>query len=476
MKSLTNSNFIKKILVIFIASIMLSNLSSSSIFAVDNMSSTSNSSSAEYVATDLSTDNINISSTSNMPTTYSPACILMNADSGKILYNKNANAKMYPASTTKIMTAILTLEKCNLTDTAIASHNAVFSVPTGYVTANIQEGEELSIEQLLNVLLIPSANDAAVVLAEHIAGSVEAFANMMNAKAEELGCLNTHFVNPNGIHNENHYTTAYDLAIMGKYAMKFDTFRNIVSKTRCSLPKNDKYGIDERLFNTTNELIKENYSSSPTNYYYKYATGAKTGYTDAAQNCIVATATKDDTSLIAVILHDENTDEGLSQRAIDCKSLFEYGFNNFSTKQIAAKGSVARQITVKGATQDTAKLDLVYSDDILALIPNDYDLSSSIEDIKLTEDISAPISEGTNLGTVTFNIDNIDYSCSLLASHNVYKSNFTKTLMELILLIVFLILLSKYLKFRNNRKKTRSRKKRKKGKKTYMNNFYPNYK
>ena len=165
----------------------------------------------------------------------------MDQNSGKILYSKNANTKMYPASTTKIMTAILTLENCNLDDVATASHNAVYSIPYSYSVATIQEGEELTIEQLLNVLLIPSANDAAIVLAEHISGSVEEFAKLMNKKAEELGCKNTHFVNPNGIHNKNHTSTAYDLALMGQYAMKNETIRKIVSTKQFTLPTTNKY-------------------------------------------------------------------------------------------------------------------------------------------------------------------------------------------------------------------------------------------
>lgn len=183
---------------------------------------------------------------STIPDTYSSACLLMEESTGKILYSKNANSIMYPASTTKIMTAILTLENCKLSDTAVVSHNAVFSIPSGYSTASLVEGEVLTIEQLLNVLLIPSANDAAVVLAEHIAGSVEAFSDMMNSKAVELGCLNTHFVNPNGIHNENHYSTAYDLALIGKYAMKFPTFKEISSKTRYTLPITNAYSKEDR--------------------------------------------------------------------------------------------------------------------------------------------------------------------------------------------------------------------------------------
>lgn len=413
----------------------------------------------------------------SLPSVYSPACILIDADSGKILYSKNANTKMYPASTTKIMTAILTLENCKLDDVAIASHNAVYSIPYGYSVATIQEGEELTIEQLLNVLLIPSANDAAVVLAEHIAGSVEAFSDMMNSKAVELGCKNTHFVNPNGIHDEEHYSTAYDLALIGKYAMQFDTFRTIVQKTSYSLPKTNKYDKEDRLFNTTNDLIKKNYSSSPTNYYYQYATGAKTGYTDAAKSCIVATATKDDISLIAVVLHSETTAEGLSQRALDCKTLFEYGFNNYSIKSIAEKDSVAEQISVKNSTKETESLDLLYSDDLSGLVPDDVDISTIAPNIKLTENLSAPILEGTNLGTITYTIDGFDYSCNLIASHTVYKSNFTKTLLELILLIFFLFLFAKFLHFKNKKvSKNRKSSNRKKNNRNYVNNFYPTYK
>lgn len=396
---------------------------------------------------------------STIPDTYSSACLLMEESTGKILYSKNANSIMYPASTTKIMTAILTLEKCNLSDTAVVSHNAVFSIPSGYSTASLVEGEVLTIEQLLNVLLIPSANDAAVVLAEHIAGSVEAFSDMMNSKAVELGCLNTHFVNPNGIHNENHYSTAYDLALIGKYAMQFPTFKEISSKTRYTLPITNAYSKEDRIFNTTNDLIKPNYSSSPTNYYYKYATGGKTGYTDPAGQCIVATATKDNISLIAVTLHGDFTEDNLSQRALDCKALFEYGFNNFSMVSIAKKGDVASNMKVPNATKDSSSLDLLYSDDIYAFVPNGFDTSSVTPNIKLSSTF-APIAQDTILGTISYDIDGSNYSCNLLASHEVYKNQFAKTAMELALLLIFLILLSKFLKRKKRRKNYRKKPKK----------------
>ena len=413
---------------------------------------------------------------SNIPSTYSPSTLLMDLDSGKILYSKNANTRMYPASTTKIMTAILTIENCQLTDTAVASHNAIYSVPSGYTHASIQEGEELTIEQLLNVLLIPSANEAASILAEHIAGSVEAFADMMNEKAVEIGCKDTHFVNPNGVHDENHYSTAYDLALIGKYAMQYDVFRDIASKTSYSLPATDKYPREDRLFNTTNDLLRENYSRAANNYYYPYATAGKTGYTDAAQNCIVATAKKDDISLLAVVLHGERTEDGLSQRALDCKTLFEYGFNNYKHEVIAHKGDVAREIEVSGGTNDSKNLNLVYSEDITALVPINYDVSSTTPNVKLTENMYAPISEGTNLGSITFSIDGFDYSCDLLASHTVYKSNMSKTVIELCLVLVFLLLFAKVLKFKNKRAKKRYKHAAKlRDYSKNLDGFYPKY-
>ena len=165
----------------------------------------------------------------------------MEYSTGKILFEKNLNKMMYPASTTKLMTAILVLEKCQLTDVATVSNSAVDSVPAGYSTAYLQKGEKLTIEQLLHVLLIPSANDAANVLAEHVGGSIANFANMMNSKAKEIGCENTNFKNPSGIHDENHYSTAYDLSLIAKHAMQFQTIKDIVQKTVYNIPKTDKY-------------------------------------------------------------------------------------------------------------------------------------------------------------------------------------------------------------------------------------------
>ena len=153
----------------------------------------------------------------NEPNIIADAAILIDSSSEKILYSKNATEKMYPASTTKILTAILVIENCNLEDIVTVPYEAISSIPSGYSVAALQAGEQCTVNQLLQMMLVYSANDAANVLAYHVSSSLEAFSTLMNNKISELGLKNTHFVNPSGMHDKNHYTTAYDLAIIMKY-------------------------------------------------------------------------------------------------------------------------------------------------------------------------------------------------------------------------------------------------------------------
>lgn len=376
----------------------------------------------------------------------SPAGILIDASTGKILYEKNANEIRYPASTTKIMTAILAVENCKLTDVATASHNAIYSVPVSYSHASIVEGEELTVEQLLNVLLIPSANDAANILAEHIAGSIENFAQMMNEKAVEIGCKNTHFVNANGVHANNHYTTAYDLALMGQYAMKNSTIRSIVSKTQCSLPKTNKYDKEDRVFNTSNDLLRVNNSSGPDNYYYEYANGIKTGYTTEAGSCIIASAKKDGLEVIAVILGAETTAEGYSIRYPDCKTLFNYAFDNYKLEDIVTSEDVVEEITVPDATQSTSNLKVSPESTITAIIDKNQSTEKLEPKIEIDENLSAPISAGEVIGKITYTIDDRDYSTNLIADSSVIKSGLWDILFRICVVILILVVLFMLLK------------------------------
>lgn len=366
-----------------------------------------------------------------------PVCVLMEYSTGKILFEKNLNKMMYPASTTKLMTAILVLEKCQLTDVATVSNSAVDSVPAGYSTAYLQKGEKLTIEQLLHVLLIPSANDAANVLAEHVGGSIANFANMMNSKAKEIGCENTNFKNPSGIHDENHYSTAYDLSLIAKHAMQFQTIKDIVQKTVYNLPKTDKYNSDNRIFYNTNLLLSHH---SPDDYYYPYATGLKTGYTNPAKDCIIATAKKDDLELIAVILGAEDTNGSLVPKFLDCKKLFEYGFSNYSYKNIKKANSVVTKISVLGATEDTKNLNILVKNDINVFLENNFDINNLEPKLELDTPLVAPIKRGSTIGKITYDIDGIIYTSELIAETNVNIVNFILIIFRLglILLVIFI--------------------------------------
>ncbi len=273
---------------------------------------------------------------------YSDSVILMEQKTGKVLFEKNMNERRYPASTTKILTAIIAIEKCDLNEIATASEQAVNAIKSGYTIANIQPGESFTIEQLLDVLMLQSANEAANVIAEHISGSTSEFAKLMNEKAKEIGCMNTNFVNANGAHNENHYSTAYDMALIARYCMKNETFRKFANKMECSLPMTEIWqqkidelkekGKDEepnRSFKNTNKLL------IPDNmYYYPYCTGMKTGFTTPAKNCLIASSNKNNFETIVVVLHAEATEEGLSARYLDTINLFEYAYNNFNIENI----------------------------------------------------------------------------------------------------------------------------------------------
>ena len=402
-----------------------------------------------------STTSVNDVATNSKITTYSPACILIEANSGKVLYEKDSKKVKYPASTTKIMTAILTMENCELTDIATVSHNAIFSVPSSYVTADLKEGEKLTIEQLLNVLLIPSANDAAFVLAEHIGGSVENFANMMNEKAKEIGCLNTHFVNPNGIHNKNHTTTAYDLALMGRYAMQYSKIREIVKKTKYTLPATNKYSKTDRTFTTSNELIVPNNSKAKDNYYYENAIGIKTGYTSEAGSCIIAGAKKNNLEIIAVILGGQSNKDGLSQRYLDCINLFNYAFENYKVETVHEKNSVLKQISIPGATKETRNLNVIVKDEISFFMENNS-LNKYEPEIVFNDNLKAPISANTVIGKITYHVGDDTYSSDLLAETSVIASGFWPILIRIILILVtfcIIILLLKKPKNRDRLKK-----------------------
>lgn len=392
-----------------------------------------------------------------IPDIASPSALLMDYSSGKILYEKNINEKRYPASLTKIMTAIIVLENCELSDIATVSYDAVMSLSSGYVTANLQIGEELTVEQLLYVLMVGSSNDAAIVLAEHVSGSVEKFADLMNEKAKELGCTSTNFVNPNGAHDENHYSTAYDLALMAKYAMKNETFRTLVSTTSYTLPTTNKYDREDRIFRTTNSLLHLDTSDRADNYYYQYATGIKTGFTTPAGNCLIASANKNNLELITVVLGAGQTKDGLSQRYLDTLSLFDYGYSTYTLKQIINKGGIIQTLNIKNATRKTKKVEAVVANDVYALMKQADKNSAVLPEINLNDNLKAPLKKGDVIGSVTYTVEGIQYTEDLLANNDVKKSRFLLKLAILIIIVLILWMYAKNKKIKNKKQRLKNK-------------------
>lgn len=387
----------------------------------------------------ISFTNLNIvyaAEDTDTPEVTSGAAILIDNTTNRILYDKNATERMYPASTTKILTAILVLENCDLDEVVTASYDAVSSIPYGYVTAEIQAGEELTVEQLLQMLLVHSANDAGNVLAEYVGGSIDSFASMMNTKVNELGLTDSHFTNPYGLHDENHYTTAYDLAKIMQYCMENDDFRRIAGSVSCSIPATNK--SDVRSYTSTNQLILPDSEN-----YYSYATVGKTGYTTEAGRCLVTCAYKNDIELTCVILGGTVSDDGISSRFVDSITLYEYGFNNYSLKNIANPGDIITTIEVDNATSSTKSLGLAFTSSVYALVNNDDLNTNYTPEIQLESDISAPIAEGEILGKAIYTIDGIEYEVNISATHTVEESHLLSFILKVGGLIVVLLIIFK---------------------------------
>ena len=379
---------------------------------------------------------------------YSSGSVLIDAKTGKILLQKDMNKQLYPASTTKILTAILAIENLNLDSKLTASRSAVMSIPSGYSNAGIKVGESLSVSDLLEMFLIHSANEVGYIFAEEISGNIDNFANLMNQKASELGCTNTHFTNPSGIHDVNHYSTAYDMALIAKYCMQNETFRNIVNKKSCKFSATDLYP-EERYFKNTNSLL-----DSSNRYYYEYAIGIKTGFTTQAKNCLIAGAKKDGIELIAVMLGAEATENGQSGRYVDAKNFFDFGFSNYEIKQFLNEGEKITEIEVKNATKETKNLNLIDKTSLSTTFKSDFNVSDLQPSIEINENITAPIAKDKVLGKISYTIDGIIYESDLIAENDVIKSNLLEIVFQIVFALFILILIAKFLshKYFKNKK------------------------
>jgi len=326
--------------------------------------------------------------------------ILIEAKSGRILYSKNPHQKLPMASTTKIMTALIAIEYGNLDDKVKIEKK---SVGIEGSSIYLYEGEEIYLRDLVYGLILRSGNDAAVAIANHISGSVDNFAVLMNKKAKEIGAENTNFTNPSGLHSSNHYTTAYDLALISREAMKSEEFKKISAS---------------KLWVSNREVNKYFYNKNKTLWQYEGGDGIKIGYTTAAGRCLVSSATRNEMQLIAVVLNDPNWFN-------DCYKLFDYGFENYKPTVLYSKGQFIQSIYIPNGKKTT--LPVIIKDTLL--LPLTEGEEGEIKTvISIPKEIYAPIWEGQKIGSIQiFLKGQLIYTEDLIAKDSVKeKGNINK--------------------------------------------------
>ena len=308
------------------------------------------------------------------PETLSPSVILMEESTGTILYEKNMDEAHYPASITKIMTTLLALENGNLSDMVTFSDDAINNTEGSGIARDY--GEQMTLEQCLYGVMLESANECAYAVAEHVGGTVENFVDMMNAKAKELGCTNTHFANPHGLQDENHYTTAHDMALIAQAAYQNETFRIIIGTKMYTIPPTNKHAEETVLRNHHDMLCT--YHNANRKYLYPYCVGGKTGYTATANSTLVTYAEKDGMTLICVVMNTQSPNQ-----FIDTVNLFDYAFDNFQVLNVAENDTdYSAETTVDNGNLNNIAPFVELDKDAVIVLPKTAefsDTSSSVE-------------------------------------------------------------------------------------------------
>ncbi len=320
---------------------------------------------------------------------------MVSLDDGSVIISKNASKRAAPASITKITTALVVLQNCSdLNQTVTVSENAIKVLSgTGSSLSGLKVGEQMSVLQMLHCLLIPSGNDAAVVLAEHIGGSQENFVKMMNETVKKLGCKNTHYDNPHGLDSETHYTTAEDVAIIAKAALEYSAFKNIVNQPRYQMPATNQN--KERTLINTNSMLNKVYVT----YYRDFIKGIKTGHTGDAGYCVATYASKDGYNYLAVAMNGDYRDSDSdniqeNQSFMDTIRMYEWAFANLSYELVAPKDMVVSEVKVNYSWK-TDYMHLVPQKDFRTLVPTGTNEGSVlIEPIEKPETVNAPIKAG----------------------------------------------------------------------------------
>lgn len=343
-----------------------------------------------------------------VPSTHAKAYALLEASTGRILAAENSDEKLPMASTTKIMTCLLALENCDLNEMVTVEKEAVGLEGTSMY---LREGETLTVSDLVYGLMLSSGNDAAAMLAIHMAGSLEEFAKMMNARAKEIGATNTNFVTPNGLPDENHYTTAYDLALIASEAMQNPLFREVVATRQKDLPADED--SPARYLRSKNRMLTE----------YEGGNGIKTGYTKKAGKCLVAGAERDGMQLVSVVLNDYDMWK-------DSKALMDYGFQEYKLYQMGRRGENYGTIPVLGGVQPEVSVALT-ADIYLPLTEKEVTMVE--KKVNLVEGLEAPVAAGKSVGKVEYWLDGVKFAeAEIKTSSSVLENSYAFNLRRIL--------------------------------------------
>ena len=358
------------------------------------------------------------------PEVNARAALLVDTEKDIVLYGKNEHERMYPASITKVMTALLVLEavergELSLDQNVTASQEAIDNMDPEGSSAGIEKGEVMSVKNLLYCALMVSANEACDILAVELDGSIKAFVERMNQRAAELGCEDTHFANTNGLHHADHYTTAWDIYLIAREAMKNETFMTICNTLAYDVPATNKN--DSRELHTTNSLIS---NWRILGYLYDGAEGIKTGTTDEAGYCLLSSAVRSGRRLVCVVLGCEGQGTNIKTYT-DSAKLYDYGFYNFSTKTILTEDEMICEVPVE-LSKETNYVVVHPSYSAETILPNDVDPATLERTVKLDQEVAfAPIVKGQILGTISLSYEGeVRATVPLLAQYDVSASKF----------------------------------------------------
>lgn len=344
----------------------------------------------------------------------SSAAVLMDADTGLVLYNKNMTDKHYPASITKIMTTLLAIENSSPDDTITFTSDEVLNLEYGASNIDTQVGETLTMEQCLYAIMLASANEVCNGVADFVSGDIESFGELMTTRAYELGCVNTNFTNPNGLHSDDHYTCAYDMALIGQEALKNETFRKVANTASTYLDKTNKY--DSRYLANHHNMINA-YSTSA--FLYEDCIGGKTGYTSAAQSTLVTFAKRDGMTLICVVMEGGSSKTDISNNIYtDTISLLEFGFSNYEAHQLSSNIQTTTDnaespfFTVFDSILDFELSPLQTSNNGVVVLPVGVSTSDAVQDVVFYDKKNE---EDNAIGTVTY-----EYGNKTVGTTNIY--------------------------------------------------------